>query len=166
MSFPLHALQHVIRARKKVNTVMESNVLKIEAVSSILEHCPYVENNSVFITFAVAQCQINCIEKKNRVKHQRKMKTAACISLCGSYMLSPPHRPFLFPFYLTVCRNCAKERKTFCRAGDDELSSQCLQDYHKYDNCLCFLKTYLLKQSVRFFPLPKCHFLPLLWTQL
>lgn len=111
MSFPLHSLQHVIRVRKKVNTVMESNVLKIEAVSSILEHCPYVENNSVFITFAVAQCQISCIEKKNRVKHQRKMKTAACISLCGSYMLSPPHRPFLFPFYLTVCRNWAKERK-------------------------------------------------------
>lgn len=32
---------------------MERNILKIEAVSSILEHFPYVENNSAFITFAV-----------------------------------------------------------------------------------------------------------------
>lgn len=70
---------------------MESNILKMVPVPSILE------NSLVFIIFDVAYCQISCIEKRNRIKHQRYVFSLnKNISLCGPYMLSSPHRTLLF----------------------------------------------------------------------
>ena len=108
--------------------------------------------------------------KKNRVKHQRNifLKKHHSLHLPLWFIHAfPSSQAIYFSHFTSLSEETESRReKTFCRTGDYELSSRCLQDCHKSNSCFCFLKTYLLKQSLRFLPLPKCHFLPLLWIQL